>query len=210
MQVRGHQGEGIGAGLRGAAEPGTSCGLGSLGARTPLIGVGVGRRGWSRGRSWALEKKEIHSGLQFRRAGTAGTFGNGALNRQLPPEPHTSCLTVAAPAGTHGLTSQWRRKGRQTEVNAATPRTQSGSSSCMSPSQGRCRGPAILPLHAAPPCPPGPGVARTAGRGDGSRSSQAEFPGWPSRAPPLRALRGWPPAPRGPALQPLQTRPSRF
>ena len=59
VQVRGYQREGIGAGLRGAAEPGTPCGLGSLGARRPLISVGVGRRGWSRGRSWALAKKEI-------------------------------------------------------------------------------------------------------------------------------------------------------
>ena len=78
----------------------------------------------------------------------------GALNHQLPLEPHTSCLIIVASAWTHSFTSPWRRKGCQTAVDAAAPRTPSGCSSFMSPSGG----PAVLPLHAAPPCLTGPRV----------------------------------------------------
>ena len=204
VQVRGYQREGIGAGLRGAAEPGTPCGLGSLGARRPLISVGVGRRGWSRGGSWALAKKEIHSGLQFRRAGTAGTFGNGALNCQLPPEPHTSRLTCSPSSDTRPHFPVEKKR---------------------MPDRGKCSGPQdaerqqfmhvsvprALPRPRHPAPTRGTSVSSRAwsseDRGQSSRSSQAEFPGWSSRAPPLPALQGRPPAPRGPALKPLQTRP---
>ena len=173
---------------------------------------GAGRAGAGRGRSWALVKNEIHSGLQFPRAGTTGTVGIRALNHQLPLEPHTSCLIIVGSAWTHSLTSQWRRKGCQTEVDAAAPRTPSGCSSFLS----RSAGPAVLPLHAAHLCLPGPGVRgqRAEGPAQGALRLDSQAgpapPAWPSRAPPLRARRGRSPAPRGPALQPLQIRTSCF